>query len=53
MFLGSRALPVHRADNLATFCEPIVQCGILNISQLTTLYASTACYGDSFTFFFV
>jgi hypothetical protein len=24
MFLGSRALPVRRADNLAVICEPIV-----------------------------
>jgi hypothetical protein len=34
MFLGSRALPVRRADNLIVICEPIVwQCGILNFSQ--------------------
>jgi hypothetical protein len=24
MFLGSRALPVRRADNLTAICEPIV-----------------------------
>jgi hypothetical protein len=34
MFLGSRARPVSRTDNLATICEPIVYtCGIFNISQ--------------------
>jgi hypothetical protein len=24
MFLGSKVLPAHRADNLAAICEPIV-----------------------------
>jgi hypothetical protein len=24
MFLGSKALPVRRADNLSAICEPIV-----------------------------
>jgi hypothetical protein len=34
MFLGSKAWPVRRADNLTAICEPIFrQCGILNISQ--------------------
>jgi hypothetical protein len=34
MFLGSKARPVRRADNLTAICEPIAwQCGILNISQ--------------------
>jgi hypothetical protein len=34
MFLGNRARPVRRADNLAAICERLSrQCGILNISQ--------------------
>jgi hypothetical protein len=34
MFLGSRARPVGRADNITAICEPIVQkCAILNILQ--------------------
>jgi hypothetical protein len=34
MFLGSRALPVGRADNLTSICKLIVwQCGIVNILQ--------------------
>jgi hypothetical protein len=34
MFVGSRAWPVRRADNLTTIYEPIVrQCEILTISQ--------------------
>jgi hypothetical protein len=39
MFLGRRARPVRKADNLTAIC------GIFNIS--------TACYGDSFTFAFI
>jgi hypothetical protein len=46
MFLGSRA------DNLAAICEPIVQT-VWDPRNLTTLRASTACYGDSFTLYFV
>jgi hypothetical protein len=48
MFPGSRARPVHRADNLAAICEPIVLT-IWNPQHLTTLLASTACYVDCFT----
>jgi hypothetical protein len=43
MFLGSRVRPVRKADNLTAIC------GILNNSALQV---STACCGDSFTFFF-
>jgi hypothetical protein len=41
MFLGNRALPVHRAVNLAAICEPIVyrQCGIFNISDPLGLHS--------------
>jgi hypothetical protein len=51
MFLRSKVQRVSRADNLTAIYEAIVeQCGILNISQ-PYRPASTACYGDSFTFF--
>jgi hypothetical protein len=43
--------PVCKADNLAAICEQIVY-KIWAPQYLTTLYASTAYYGDSFTFFF-
>jgi hypothetical protein len=38
MFLWGRARPVRRADSLSLFSR----------QHLTTLHASTACYGDSF-----
>jgi hypothetical protein len=52
MFLGSRARPVRRADNLTTIREPTVYT-IWDPQHLTTLLASTACQGDSLTFFFL
>jgi hypothetical protein len=48
MFVGSRARPVRRADSLTAICEPTVYT-MLDPQHLTTLYASTACYEDSFT----
>jgi hypothetical protein len=50
MFLavkGSR--PARKADNVTAICEPIVQ-KMWEPGRLTTLWASTACYRDSFTF---
>jgi hypothetical protein len=47
---GGEERPAHRADNLTAFCEPIVQ-KMWAPRRLTTLWASTACYWDSFTFF--
>jgi hypothetical protein len=47
MFLGSRARPVRRADNLTAICDPIVGT-TWDPRHLTTLQASTAYYGDSF-----
>jgi hypothetical protein len=41
-----------RADNLIAICEPIVQ-KMWEPRRLTTLWSSTACYGDSFTFFYL
>jgi hypothetical protein len=49
MFLGSIARPERKANNLTVICEPIVYT-MWDPQHLTTLYASTACYGDSFTF---
>jgi hypothetical protein len=40
--------PVAKAYNLNAICEPIVLT-MWNFQHLTTLYSSTACYGDSFT----
>jgi hypothetical protein len=36
--------PLRKADNLTAIWEPL---------RLTPLWAFTACYGDSFTFFFL
>jgi hypothetical protein len=40
---------VRKADNLTAICEPIVQI-MWEPQRLTTLWASMACYRDSFTF---
>jgi hypothetical protein len=54
MFLGSIMRLVRRADNLSTICKPIVQCGILNISQPYrppwTVTGITLLYGDGMCF---
>jgi hypothetical protein len=40
-----------KADNLTAICEPIVKV-MWEPQHLTTLWASTACYRDTFTFTF-
>jgi hypothetical protein len=45
---GSKVLPALKAENLTPFCEPLLQ-KICESRRLTTLWASTACYRDSFT----
>jgi hypothetical protein len=40
--------PARKADNLTAICEPIVQ-KMWKPRRLITLWASTACYRDSFT----
>jgi hypothetical protein len=46
---GGKGRPVRKADNLTAICEPIVL-KIWEPRRLTTLWASTECYTDSFTF---
>jgi hypothetical protein len=43
---------VPKSDNLTAIYEPIVK-KMWKPRRLTTLWASTACYRDSFTFFYV
>jgi hypothetical protein len=49
MFVESSARPVRRTDNLTAICESTVQT-MRDPQHLTTLQASMACYGDSFTY---
>jgi hypothetical protein len=44
MFLGSKARPVCRADNITAISETM-----WDPQDRTNLQTSTACYGDSFT----
>jgi hypothetical protein len=46
---GFRGLPGHKADNLTAICEPTVW-KMWEPRRLTTLWASTAYYRDSFAF---
>jgi hypothetical protein len=48
MFLENKVRPVRRADSVD--CLDSRQFGTLNISQQQQ-QASTACYGDNFSFF--
>jgi hypothetical protein len=49
---GDKGRPTRKADNLAAICEPNVY-KMWEPRRLTTLWASTAYYMDSFTFFFL
>jgi hypothetical protein len=51
MFSGERAQRTHKAD-ITAICEPIVETR-WNPQHLTTLRASTACYGDNFILLYV
>jgi hypothetical protein len=44
--------PARKADKLTAICEPIVK-KMWEPRRLTALWASTACYRDSFTLFFL
>jgi hypothetical protein len=47
----SRARPVREVQNPTAICEPTAYT-MLDPQHRTTLYASMACYGDSFTFLY-
>jgi hypothetical protein len=47
--LGSKERTARKADNLTAICEPIIL-KMWEPQRLTTLWASTACYRDNFTF---
>jgi hypothetical protein len=49
-FWGDKGRRAHKADNLTAICVPIVYI-MWKPRRLTTLWVSTACYRDSFTFF--
>jgi hypothetical protein len=48
---GGKGRLARKADNLTAICKPIV-CKMWKPRRLTTLWVSTACYRDSFTFTF-
>jgi hypothetical protein len=54
--MSTRNLPrgkgrsAHKAENLTAICEPAVY-KMWQLRHLTTVWAFTACYRDSFTFF--
>jgi hypothetical protein len=45
--LGGKGRPVSKSDNLTAIYEPIVE-KMWEPQHLTTLWASTACYRDTF-----
>jgi hypothetical protein len=46
--LGGKGRSARKAGNFTAICEPIVW-KMWEPRRLTTVWASTACYGDSFT----
>jgi hypothetical protein len=46
---GGKGRLARKADNLTAICEPIVW-KMWEPRRITTLWASTACYRDSFAF---
>jgi hypothetical protein len=49
---GGEGRPARKADNLTAICELIVY-KMWKPRRLTALWASTACYSDSFTLFYL
>jgi hypothetical protein len=49
---GRKEQPARKADSLTAICEPIVY-KMWEPRRLTTLWPFTACYRDSFTFFYL
>jgi flagellar motor switch protein FliM len=45
---GGKGRPARKADKLTAICKPIVQ-KMWELRRLKTLWASMACYRDSFT----
>jgi hypothetical protein len=45
---GAKGRPARKADKITAICEPTVY-KMWKPRRLTTLWASTACYRDSFT----
>jgi hypothetical protein len=50
--MGSKARPARKADNLTAISEPTVKV-MWEPQRLTILWASTACYRDSFTLLYL
>jgi hypothetical protein len=46
---GVKARSARKVDNLTPICEPIVH-KMWERQRLTTVWASTACYRDNFSF---
>jgi hypothetical protein len=51
IFLGGKGQPACKVDNITAICELIAK-KMCEPQRLTTLWASTSCYRDSFTFYF-
>jgi hypothetical protein len=49
---GGKGRPARKADNLTAICEPIVY-KMWEPQHLTTLWDSTACYRDTFTYYMI
>jgi hypothetical protein len=49
---GSKGRPTRKVDNLTAICKLIVK-QMWELRRLKTLWASTACCGDGFTFYFI
>jgi hypothetical protein len=49
--IGGKGRPARKADNLTVIYQPIVY-KMREPRRLTTLWASKACYRDSFIYFF-
>jgi hypothetical protein len=50
-FPGGKGRPAHKADNFTAICEPTVW-KMWGPRRLTTLWTFTACYRDSFFYFY-
>jgi hypothetical protein len=53
IFLGVKGSWCIKLTSLPSVCRLSRKCGSLEVSHLTTLWASMTCYRDSFTFLFL